>query len=116
MREAALSTLPPPRRRELYRAVAVAVETLYAASLDDQLEVLAHYFRRSDDLPKALEYMERAAERAIALDAPTDAIELWQGALDVARRLGGDPASEARLNGRIADAQGAARRMARRCE
>ena len=97
LREAALSTLPPPRRRELYRAVAVAVETLYAASLDDQLEVLAHYFRRSDDLPKALEYMERAAERAIALDAPADAIELWQGALDVARRLGGEPASEARL-------------------
>ena len=116
LREAALSTLPPPRRRELYQAVAIAVETLYAASLDDQLEVLAHYFRRSDDLPKALDYMERAAERAISLDAPADAIELWQGALDVARRLGGEPASEARLNGRIAEAQAAARRMGRPSE
>ena len=100
--------LPPPRRRELYRAVAVAVETLYAASLDDQLEVLAHYFSRSDDLPKALEYMGRAAERAIALDAPTDALDLWRGALDVAQRLGGDPVSEARMRQRIDDTQRAA--------
>jgi predicted ATPase len=108
LREAALSTLPPPRRRELNRAVAVAVETLYAASLDDQLEVLAHYFSRSDDLSKALEYMEGAAERAIALDAPADAIGLWRGALDVAQRLGGDPASEARIRQRIDDTQHAA--------
>ena len=108
LREAALSTLPPPRRRELNRAVAVAVETLYAASLDDQLEVLAHYFSRSDDLPKALEYMERAAERAIALDAPADAFGLWRAALDVAQRLGGDPASEARIRQRIDDTQHAA--------
>lgn len=108
LREAAFSTLPPPRRRELYRAVAVAVERLYAASLDDQLEVLAHYFGRSDDLPKALEYMERAADRAIALDAPTDAIDLWRGALAVAQQLGGDAAAEARLRQRIDDTQHAA--------
>ena len=99
------STAAPSR---VYRAVAVAVEALYAASLDDQLEVLAHYFSRSDDLPKALQYMERAAERAIALDAPTDAIDLWRGALDVAQRLGGDPASEARMRQRIDDTQRAA--------
>jgi class 3 adenylate cyclase len=110
LREAALSTLPPPRRRELYRAVAVAFETLYASSLDDQLEVLAHYYGRSDDLPKALEYLERAAVRALALDAPADAAELWQSALDIVRRLGGDPAAEARLQRRIDDAQTVARR------
>jgi predicted ATPase len=109
LREAALSTLPPPRRRELYRAVAVAFEMLYASSLDDQLEVLAHYYARSDDLPKALEYLERAAVRALALDAPAEAVELWQRALEIARRLGGEADAEARIERRIDEAQALAR-------
>ena len=70
LREATLSTMMPPARRALYGAVAEAIETLYAGSLDDHLEVLAEYFRRSDDLPKAREYLERAAGRALALAAP----------------------------------------------
>ena len=54
LREASLSTLPPARRRELYTAVGNAFERVFAASLDDNLEVLAHYFARGDDLRKGL--------------------------------------------------------------
>ena len=112
LRQAALSTITPPARRTLYGEVARAIETLYAASLDDHLEVLAQYFRRSNDLPKALEYLERAAERAIALDALGDARELLQAALDLSRELGGDQAEAERLQARIDDPPGAKPRRA----
>src|SRR5207244_9116957 len=62
LQEAALASLTPARRRELYGAIAGAVEELYRASLDDQLENLAFYYYRSDDKDAALRYLERAAE------------------------------------------------------
>ncbi len=87
LRRACLSTLPPGRRRELYASVGAAIETLFADSLDDNLEVLAHYFSRSHDLPKALEYLERAGGKASEFDAVAQAGELLNRALKVAEKL-----------------------------
>jgi class 3 adenylate cyclase len=47
LQEAALSTLTHSRRRELYGRVASAFEQLYADSLDDHRERLAHYNAQS---------------------------------------------------------------------
>jgi hypothetical protein len=41
--------------------VAAAFEELYAATLDDTLEPLAHYYAQAEDRPKAVDYLERAA-------------------------------------------------------
>jgi class 3 adenylate cyclase/predicted ATPase len=101
LREASLSALPSVRRRELYRAVGGAFERQYAESIEDHLEVLAHYFGRSDDLRKGLEYLERAGERASELDAVERAGELWERGLKLAERLEDKPA-EQRLRGRLA--------------
>jgi class 3 adenylate cyclase len=101
VREASLSTMPPARQRELYGAVGAAFESLYASSLDDHLEVLAHYFSRSQELRKGLEYTERAAERALALDAVSRAEELFGRAQKVAEKLG-DPAALGRVSERLA--------------
>jgi class 3 adenylate cyclase len=60
LHDAALSTLTPTRKRDLYARIARAVESLYAGSLDDHLEQLAHYHAQAGNLPKALEYAERA--------------------------------------------------------
>ena len=60
LHDAALSTLTPARKRELYARIARAFESLYAGSLDDHLERLAHYHAQAGSLPKALEYAERA--------------------------------------------------------
>jgi class 3 adenylate cyclase len=106
MRQASLSTLPPARRRELYGDVAAAFEALFAGSLDDHLEVLAHYFARSQDLGKALGYLERAGERAAALDATQQAEDLWSRGVKVAEKLG-DEAAVGRLQERIAGLSGA---------
>jgi DNA-binding SARP family transcriptional activator len=60
VREAALSTLTSARKRALYTSIASAFESLYADSLDEHLERIAHYYAQAGNLPKALEYAERA--------------------------------------------------------
>jgi hypothetical protein len=92
--------MPPERRRELYGAVGGAFEAMYAASIDDHLELLAHYFARSHDLQKALDYLERAGQRAAGVDATSNAVELWRRAVKVAEKLE-DENAQRRLNARI---------------
>ena len=60
LHDAALSTLTPTRKRELYARIASAFESLHADSLDDHVERLAHYHAQAGNLPKAFEYAERA--------------------------------------------------------
>jgi len=61
--DAALATLTAARKRELYARVAAAYESLYAGSLDEHLERVAHYYAQAGNLPRALEYAERAKEQ-----------------------------------------------------
>ncbi len=97
LQEAALSTLTPARRRALYGRAAHAYEETFENSLEDRLEVLALYYYRSDEPGMALGYLERAAERALLLDARVQAAQLWRRALKVASRLP-DPAAGARIS------------------
>ena len=60
LQDAALSTLTATGRRDLYAQAAEAFEDVYADSLDDHVEQLAHYHAQAGNLPKALEYAERA--------------------------------------------------------
>ena len=46
LQQASLSTLTRTRRRALHGAVAAAFENVFAASLDDHLEVIAHHYAR----------------------------------------------------------------------
>ncbi|MEZ5100592.1 MAG: adenylate/guanylate cyclase domain-containing protein [Thermoleophilia bacterium] len=101
LQQAALSTLTPERRRELHGRIAAAYEELHGGAPDDLLEVLAYHWGRSQDLAKALEYLERAGERAAALDAGERAEELFRRALRVAERLD-DRVAAARLGARLA--------------
>jgi len=64
LHDAALSTLTPTRKRELYARIAAAFESLYADSLDDHVERLAHYHAQAGNLPKAFSYAERARSGA----------------------------------------------------
>jgi predicted ATPase len=100
LQEAALSTLTPAWRQELYGKVAAVYEELYAASRDEYLEVLAHYYARSRNLRKACEYLELAGEKAASLNATERARELWERALKVAANLT-DPAAKARIGERL---------------
>jgi class 3 adenylate cyclase len=101
LQEAALSTLTPARRQELYGRVAAVFEELYASSRDEYLEVLAYYYAQSRNLAKALEYLEQAGSRAASLNANAQALELWTKASKVAAKLK-DTAAERRITEQLA--------------
>jgi class 3 adenylate cyclase len=102
LQEAALSTLTRGRRRELYRLVAAAHEQAFIGSLDDQLERVAFYYARGGDFQRALEYLERAANRATSLRAHTRAADLWSRAATVAEKLD-DPEARDRVERRLVE-------------
>jgi len=94
LHEAVLGTLTDARRAELHLATARACEARYAAALDSHLEEVAHHYARAHDLGKALEYLERGAERAAELGADDEAGRLWLRALRAANRLNDEGAAE----------------------
>ena len=108
LQDAALSTLPPVRRREMYGRVARAFEDMAHDSLEEHLERLALYYYRSGEQEKALHYLELAAEKAASLDARPQAVELWSKGLKVAGRLGDDEAKR-RIAGRLQELEHAVR-------
>jgi hypothetical protein len=103
--EAVLSTLTDSRRAELHLAAARALEAGDEADVEASFEALAHHYARANDLPKALAYLERGAERAAELGAVDEAGRLWLRALRAANKLGDEAAAE-RLRTRIGDSPG----------
>jgi class 3 adenylate cyclase len=99
--EAALSTLTPLRKRELYSRVAAAFEGLYARSLDDRLEQAAHYHAQAGDSARAIGYLERAAVEADARGAAEQGHALWERVQRLAARAG-DVDAERRAGERLA--------------
>ena len=100
LQEAARSTLTQARRAALCARVAEVFEELFADSLDERMEMLAHYHAQSGNLSKALEYLDRSAERAESWGQREEAVRLWQRALRVAERMD-DPAASERLRARL---------------
>jgi predicted ATPase len=94
LREAALSTLPRPARRELYRTVATAIERTFGDSLEVHFEQLAFYNARAGDLQRALWYLVQAAERATAAHAYTQAEDLWTRAAALAEKVEDEDAQQ----------------------
>ena len=101
--EAVLSTLTDARRAELHLAAARAFESQDGADVEAHLEELGHHYARANDLPKALAYLERGAERAAQLGATDEAGRLWLRALRAANKLGDEVAAD-RIRTRISDA------------
>ena len=71
--------------------VALAMESLYVARLDDHLGDLAHHYRRSDSVTKAVEYLGRAGQQAMQRSAYADAISSLTAAIDLLQRLPDNP-------------------------
>jgi class 3 adenylate cyclase len=87
LQDAALSTLTPSSQRELYGTVGHAMEARLADQSDERLEQLAFYFYRSAETEKALDYLDRAAEHALAVEALGRAETLWTRAQRLAERI-----------------------------
>jgi class 3 adenylate cyclase/tetratricopeptide (TPR) repeat protein len=79
------------RRTVLHREAAEAIEALYPERLEEFYDPLARHYSRSGYLPKAVEYLLKAGERALRLYANQEAIHDFESALRCLEQL---PAEE----------------------
>jgi DNA-binding CsgD family transcriptional regulator/tetratricopeptide (TPR) repeat protein len=92
-RQAVYSELLAGERRMLHRTIAETIEqyTFPSSILDAQLVDLAYHFYEGAIWPKAVEYGQRAGERALILYAPRAAIEHFTRALRALKHLASTP-------------------------
>lgn len=96
-------------RRSLHRALAEAIEQLYAATpmLDVHLDDLAYHYFEAGIWSKATDYQQRAGAKALALFAPHAAIEHFSHALSALKHLpGAQPSTLYLLRGQAYDTLG----------
>jgi class 3 adenylate cyclase/DNA-binding SARP family transcriptional activator len=93
--EAALSTMTPASIRKLAEAIGNALEGSDGGA-EEHFERLAAYAYRAENLPRALVYLERAAQRALELQDDKTARQLLGRAERVAAKIG-DAASIERI-------------------
>jgi tetratricopeptide (TPR) repeat protein len=82
--EVAYNSLLVQRRKELHRLIAFAIQELYADRLPEHYEVLAYHFSKTEEAAKAVEYLLKAAEKAVRAFANREALALYEQALDAA--------------------------------
>jgi len=93
--EVSYNSILSDRRKLLHERIGGAIETLYAASIDDHVVELAHHYRRAGNSAKAIDYLLLAAEQEISRNAANEAVA---GLRDGLALLGGiaDEAERAR--------------------
>ncbi len=74
VRQAVVGGLSAGRRQRLHLEVAEAVERVYFHALQDHYGELAHHYRLGGNVPKAVDYLTRAAEQAAQLGAYPEAV------------------------------------------
>jgi predicted ATPase len=72
--EVAYHSLLVERRKRLHQRTGQAIEELYQDALDEHYGELAHHFGRTDNTPKAVEYLHLAGEQAVQRSAYEEAI------------------------------------------
>ena len=81
-----------PRRQRLHHQIATALEELYADSIDERIEVIAHHLVNSGDRAdpgKVVEFCRAAGERALSLYAWRDAARYCEAAVNAALSISG---------------------------
>ena len=84
------------RRRQLHERIGAALEQLYANSIEDHLEALAHHYGRSGNVTKALEFYDRAGRQALQRSAYGEAMRSFTSALELLQRMPQSPARDQR--------------------
>ncbi|MFC1857239.1 adenylate/guanylate cyclase domain-containing protein [Thermodesulfobacteriota bacterium] len=96
--EVAYSSLLKERRKEIHEKIGQAIESLYPERLEEYYELLAYHYGQSDNKDKALEYLERANEKASKVSAMEEALVHFNEAMKLLDNL---PDSEENRQRRI---------------
>jgi len=94
--EVSYNSVLQERRKHLHERTGAALENLYANSIDDHLDELAHHYSKSSNAKKALEYHERAGLRAVQRSANQEAMQHLTAALDLLKREPDSPVRDQR--------------------
>src|SRR5205085_8517984 len=93
-RQAIYTELLARERKALHRTIAITMEQLYVSGRplhDTHLADLAYHFYEAGTWEKALEYAQRAGEKAQTLYAPYATIDHFSHALDATSHLSVEP-------------------------
>jgi predicted ATPase len=109
--EVTYNLLPFVQRRLLHAAIATAHEKNHAGRLESYCGQLARHWERADEKPRAIVYLERAAEQALRGYANHEAIQYIQRAFEFKR----EKPSHQRERPFLKMGDGARRRVQRAC-
>ncbi|MGH8972160.1 MAG: hypothetical protein ACRD0C_03035 [Acidimicrobiia bacterium] len=102
VRDTLYEELSASRRVAFHRQVAQAIETIYAANLDEHLPALAHHWARASapaaDTAKAVAYAIRAGDRALTQLAHDEAVTYYTQALELLDASGASRDDHRRVN------------------
>jgi adenylate cyclase len=99
MREVAYNTLVQKRRQELHLQTARAMAALYPA--DEYVEMIAYHYSKTDAHAEAVEWLERAGDRAAGVYANETAHEHYRDAIERLKVLRSEPRIVARLDEKL---------------
>lgn len=94
--EVAYNTLLNRRRQALHGVIARTIASLYAE--DEWVETIAYHYARSDRSGEAVEWLERAGDRAAKVYANEEALSHYDEALERLAEINSNPGVHARLD------------------
>ncbi len=89
--EVAYNSMLVERRKLLHERAGMALELMFAEQLEDHLDELAYHYGRSDNVAKAIEYLERAGQQALKRSAYVEVINSLKAATDLIQKLPDSP-------------------------
>jgi len=85
--EVAYGTVLQEQKKQLHERTAQAIEVLFASQLEDHYGELAHHYRRSGNIQKAVAYLHLAGHQAVQRSANSEAIQYLTLALKLLKAL-----------------------------
>jgi tetratricopeptide (TPR) repeat protein len=90
VQEATYGSILLQRRRELHSKVGQAIEVLFPDRLEEFYSLLAYHYARAENWEKAQDYLFKAGDQAGKIAADTEALSLYQEAIETYARVFGD--------------------------
>jgi tetratricopeptide (TPR) repeat protein len=81
LRDVLYEDISPVRRRRHHLKVGEAIENVYAGKIDDYVEALARHFLEGNDLSRAVQYAQKAGDKATRLFAWDQARQYYETTL-----------------------------------
>ncbi len=85
--EVAYNSLLARKRKQIHKKIGTAIEELYQDRIEEHYELLAYHYIRSDEVGKALDFLEFANKKASMLSAMEEAKASFQDALKLLDQL-----------------------------